>query len=121
MHISLPLPFSWPLLNTDSNLFLQKHPLGLCYGEELGAGSSVPTLSFSCLSVVASSPAPCTSSLCSLSAQLVSDEIPGFISENSQVYCIYCYLFIYANATGLTKQKKKKEIEKQMDTCVFRW
>ena len=32
--------FLWPLLNTDSHLFLQKRPLSLCRGEELSAGSS---------------------------------------------------------------------------------
>lgn len=108
MHILLPLPFLWPLLNTDSYLFLQKHPLGLCPGEELGAGSSVPTPSSSCLSLVASSPAPCSSSLCVLCAQLVSDEILGFLSDNSQVYCIYCYLFISVDTIGFKKAEKDK-------------
>lgn len=36
-----------------------------------------------------------------------SDEIPGFISDKSQVYCV-CYLVIYADAIGLKKQKRKK-------------
>lgn len=56
-------------------------------------------------------PVPCFFLLGILCAQLVSNEIPGFISYKSQVYCICCYLLIYANTIGLKKQKRQKRNE----------
>lgn len=52
---------------------------------------------------------------CVLCAQLVSDEILGFIFDKSQIYYIHYYLLIYANTIGLKKQKKKK---KRMEKLV---